>query len=555
MSVSHVVEGLSNALTSPDATERSSKKKYVVADSTDNIEAGKNDVDGKHTDFFPYIKTAINGTSKTTRYISHADANPEWNETLVFTMNPETQLQKLSKRETEVNLANSNAQQASNQVETVKDIEEVWLTFEAWHRDLTVSFDDHIGDGTLALEMNAFNQESWSTHENIRLVNERGIGVGSLNVTLKWKKTNMNLIDATIDSNSSTKAQKLSENIALGDSFPEGTFSVTIERAVHLIDPNHTSGLAITRSTQLLIYSTALVVSYFALGALVYLSFEGPNSEFADGVNNTTKVVKFRGIVDSLYFSVCTFTTVGYGDVVPQGDLLKIFTVFYSLCGVAIVAVGVNVMVNSCMASTNETCSHLGYHYCPKWKGKKIKILQKAVTAATVRRKLFGLLFKMMGVIAVGTVAYMMPGMIQKGQPGLSFVDSLYMSTMTASSIGFGDLSPKSDIGRLFFVVWMIGGYVIVASSIREISQLYLELKERQAERRILNRKVGVETLGMDGDGDGVVDKFEYLSHMVVVLGKMDVYEVREIMKRFHELDVTGDGKLSKEDFDKIKIN
>ena len=160
----------------------------------------------------------------------------------------------------------------------------------------------------------------------------------------------------------------------------------------------------------------------------------------------------------------------------------------------------------------------------------------------------------MMGVIAVGTVAYMMPGMIKKGQPGLSFVDSLYMSTMTASSIGFGDLSPKSDIGRLFFVVWMIGGYVIVASSIREISQLYLELKERQAEKRILNRKVGVETLGMDGDGDGVVDKFEYLSHMVVVLGKMDVYEVREIMKRFHELDVTGDGKLSKEDFDKIKI-
>lgn len=38
--------------------------------------------------------------------------------------------------------------------------------------------------------------------------------------------------------------------------------------------------------------------------------------------------------IDSLYFSVATVTTVGYGDFVPQTDIGKIFTIFFSLIGI-----------------------------------------------------------------------------------------------------------------------------------------------------------------------------------------------------------------------------
>jgi len=40
--------------------------------------------------------------------------------------------------------------------------------------------------------------------------------------------------------------------------------------------------------------------------------------------------------IDSLYFSVTTLTTVGYGDLTPQTDAGKLFTVFYILIGVGI---------------------------------------------------------------------------------------------------------------------------------------------------------------------------------------------------------------------------
>ncbi|NVK27364.1 MAG: two pore domain potassium channel family protein [Flavobacteriia bacterium] len=46
--------------------------------------------------------------------------------------------------------------------------------------------------------------------------------------------------------------------------------------------------------------------------------------------------------LDSLYFSVITLTTIGYGDFSPQTDLGKIFTLFYILMGIGIILAFVN---------------------------------------------------------------------------------------------------------------------------------------------------------------------------------------------------------------------
>lgn len=40
--------------------------------------------------------------------------------------------------------------------------------------------------------------------------------------------------------------------------------------------------------------------------------------------------------IDSIYFSVITLTTVGYGDFSPQTDFGKIFTIFYVITGIGL---------------------------------------------------------------------------------------------------------------------------------------------------------------------------------------------------------------------------
>jgi len=41
-------------------------------------------------------------------------------------------------------------------------------------------------------------------------------------------------------------------------------------------------------------------------------------------------------LLDSIYFTVVTVTTLGYGDFFPVTDAGKIFTIFFSLSGIAI---------------------------------------------------------------------------------------------------------------------------------------------------------------------------------------------------------------------------
>ncbi len=51
--------------------------------------------------------------------------------------------------------------------------------------------------------------------------------------------------------------------------------------------------------------------------------------------------------LDSIYFCVITLTTVGYGDITPQTDAGKIFTIFYILFGVAIIASSLSYLLRS----------------------------------------------------------------------------------------------------------------------------------------------------------------------------------------------------------------
>jgi voltage-gated potassium channel len=54
--------------------------------------------------------------------------------------------------------------------------------------------------------------------------------------------------------------------------------------------------------------------------------------------------------LDSLYFCVITLTTIGYGDFAPKTDLGKLFTIFYVLVGVGIIATFANLLIKKASA-------------------------------------------------------------------------------------------------------------------------------------------------------------------------------------------------------------
>ena len=48
------------------------------------------------------------------------------------------------------------------------------------------------------------------------------------------------------------------------------------------------------------------------------------------------RVVEGWSVIDSVYFAVVTGMTIGYGDLVPQSSISKIFTIFYALLAVGL---------------------------------------------------------------------------------------------------------------------------------------------------------------------------------------------------------------------------
>lgn len=58
--------------------------------------------------------------------------------------------------------------------------------------------------------------------------------------------------------------------------------------------------------------------------------------------------------LDAIYMCTITLTTVGYGDITPHTSAGKIFTIFYILVGIGIIATLINLTVKRAMAGRHH---------------------------------------------------------------------------------------------------------------------------------------------------------------------------------------------------------
>ncbi len=67
-------------------------------------------------------------------------------------------------------------------------------------------------------------------------------------------------------------------------------------------------------------------------------------------------------------------------------------------------------------------------------------------------------------VVAAGTWVYHL-------LEGWSLFDSLYFTVITLTTIGYGDLSPQTDAGKLFTIVYVLIGLGLLATFISLVAQ------------------------------------------------------------------------------------
>ena len=88
-----------------------------------------------------------------------------------------------------------------------------------------------------------------------------------------------------------------------------------------------------------------------------------------------------------------------------------------------------------------------------------------------------GLVYLVVIVLVSGMIFY-------HAVEGWGWLDSLYFSVTTLTTVGFGDFAPKTDAGKAFTIVYILVGLGILAGFINLVAQKNQEAAARLRERR-----------------------------------------------------------------------
>jgi Ion channel/EF hand len=132
---------------------------------------------------------------------------------------------------------------------------------------------------------------------------------------------------------------------------------------------------------------------------------------------------------------------------------------------------------------------------------------------------------------------------------GWSIIDSLYYSIISAVTLGFGDISPRTPRGRLAAVLLLPLAVASAGEVLGTISQWWLsrrrELRKDQLQLRPLDMAYLRE---LDLDDDGYVSRYEYVAFLLQAMDLVDKDLLTRLNVQFEKLDVNNDGLLSIED-------
>lgn len=143
-------------------------------------------------------------------------------------------------------------------------------------------------------------------------------------------------------------------------------------------------------------------------------------------------------------------------------------------------------------------------------------------------------------VLSVGVIGYMT-------LEDLSFLDALYMSVITISTVGYKEVKELSITGKWFTIAMIIGGISVITVAFAMFSTLILEgevgyyIRRRQMEKKIKSLKGHILICGLGELGEEVVRNLKNINKKFVVIENSHD-EIERMLKVIGEfLYITGD--------------
>lgn len=208
---------------------------------------------------------------------------------------------------------------------------------------------------------------------------------------------------------------------------------------------------------------------YLSIGTTVFYSLE-----------DQIKGKKTNDLVDSLYLCVVTMTTVGYGDLVPNGFSSKILATAFATVGMCLVGIVVKIAASFLVEKQEKmlmNALHLANKIGPVDALKQIESTKisywKLIISAGV----------MFGHFLIGI--FMLIGI-----EGMDTMDAVYCSLTTMTTVGYGDESFSTSFGRLFGIFWISTGTSTLGQLLLYFAEVYTEAQQKEVVKMVLSKRI-----------------------------------------------------------------
>ncbi|KAL7583971.1 two-pore potassium channel 5 [Lactuca sativa] len=290
-------------------------------------------------------------------------------------------------------------------------------------------------------------------------------------------------------------------------------------------------------SASLVRQASLLLVIYLSLGVSIYYF----NRDHFSGLET-------HPIVDALYFCIVTMCTIGYGDIAPVTPSAKLFSCFFVLVGFGFIDIMLSGVVNyvldlqekMILNSTKMNHGDAGGHHVEERRFSPIDyVFDFAKGRMRIRLKVGLALGVVLLSIGLGTL-------VLYSVEGLDWIDSLYLSVLSVTTVGYGDRAFRTLPGRLFASFWLLFSTLMVARAFLYLAEARIHKRHRRIANWVLHRQITVkDLLAADINNNGFLSKSEYIVFKLKEMGKIEEREILEICKQFNKLDGTNSGKIT----------
>jgi len=274
-------------------------------------------------------------------------------------------------------------------------------------------------------------------------------------------------------------------------------------------------------------------------------------------------------VTDSTYFAVVSFSTCGFGDLVPQTAIGRLFTCVFCLTGVACLGIALGVIGSQILQAQQaawQRASDLSKQRAMSLfsSSRKVEEVEEHDTdPSSSSAGLKPILLEWVAVLGVLLVfAYLLmddPGVAGKTNNNADnnninnsltrWGNAFYFVIITSTTVGYGDVAPTSPKGRLIATVFIPIAVGCMGYWLSMVANYIIDQRQSQFKRQMASKPLTLDDLDvMDEDGDGQVTRVEFMEFMLVAMNKVDAETLQSLQQQFERLDRDSSGTLSKDD-------